>query len=159
MSTKRKRLLALVVLALLVAIGFVASSRFRGYGPSGPSGVNPEYAKLQGTWEFLSMEADGAPKPDAEYRKYAVVFKDDVWTVLDGGNVKAETKFELDSKANPKTIDLYPVDGRILQGIYKLDGDRFTMCDRGTEKGDRPTKFATEANSGLVLVTLRRVKR
>jgi uncharacterized protein (TIGR03067 family) len=158
MKTKRKWLLGLVILALLVAVGFLVRLRFRGQRPATSSEVNEEYAKFQGTWELLSMEAEGAQKPESEYKKYRMTFKGNVWTVLEGTNVKAETPFDLDPTSNPKTIDLYPSDGRILQGIYALEGDRFSMCDRGTEKGDRPTKFATEPESGLVLVTMRRVK-
>ena len=159
MKTKRKWLLGLVILTLLVAVSFLVRVGFRGQRSATPSDLNEEYAKFQGTWELLSMEADGAPKPESEYKKYTMMFTNNVWTVLEGTNVKAETPFDLDPTSNPKTIDLYPSDGRVLQGIYTLDGDRFTMCDRGTEKGDRPTTFATEPESGLVLVTLRRLKR
>lgn len=79
--------------------------------------------------------------------------------MLEGTNIKAETTFDLDPSSNPKTINLYPSDGRVLQGIYTLEGDHFMMCDRGTEKGGRPTEFATRPDSGLVLIALQRVKR
>jgi len=159
MTTKKKLLLGLAILALLVGLGVLVPLGLRGYRSSTSSTLEDEYARLQGTWEFLSMQVDGSPKPEPEYKKFTVVFKSNVWTVLEGTNVKAETPFDLDPTSNPKTIDLYPSDGRVLQGIYTLAGDRFTMCDRGSEKGDRPTQFATAPNSGLVLVTLRRTSR
>ncbi len=158
MTKKKKLLLVAAIVALLVALSFLATLRLRGHRSVTSPALNEEYTRIQGTWEFLSMEVEGGPKPEAEYKKYTVVFKGNVWTVLEGTNVKAETQFDLDPTSNPKTIDLYPSDGRVLQGIYTLDGDRFTMCDRGSEKGNRPSRFATEPDSGLVLVTLRRVK-
>jgi len=159
MTTKRRWLLVLTIVLLLAVVALMVSSKFLRVAGAASSDASAEYAKFQGTWEFLSMEVDGAAKPEQDYKKYTAVFKDEVWTVLEGTNVAAQTPFQLDPSGEPKTIDLFPTDGRVLQGIYKLEGDRFTMCDRGTERGPRPTKFATERDSGLVLVTLRRVSR
>lgn len=151
--------MVLTVLAWLVTcwlLLLLGSERKRRAPTASP---NEEFAKVQGTWEFVSMEVEGTKKPEEEFKKYTAVLEGDQWMVYEGTNVKAQTPFELDPRANPKTIDLFPSDGRVLQGIYTLKDDQLTMCDRGTEKGDRPTEFGTKPDSGLVLVVLRRVKR
>ncbi len=48
---------------------------------------------------------------------------------------------------------------RVLEGIYKLDGDTLTIClYLGDGAKIRPTEFSTEADSMRVLVRLTRIK-
>lgn len=118
-----------------------------------------ERAKLLGNWRFVSMEVQGEHKPDTEFSKYKVVFQDDQWTVSEDHRIAAQSFFRMDPTKTPKTIDIVDIDkGRIIRGVYKLEGDTFTVCDRGAEKGGRPVEFATRPDSGLVLVVLARAK-
>jgi uncharacterized protein (TIGR03067 family) len=117
-----------------------------------------EMTKFQGTWRFVSMEVQGDKKSDPGFKNTAVL-KGDQWTVSAGDRIIAQTIFRLDPTKTPKTIDLIDIDkGRIIRGIYSLEGDTLTVCDRGAEKGKRPTEFATQPDSGLVLVVLQRTK-
>ncbi|MHB1424505.1 MAG: TIGR03067 domain-containing protein [Gemmataceae bacterium] len=122
--------------------------------------VAKEMAKFQGTWKFLSMEVQG--KPDKGIGKYTVVFKGDQWTVSVRDKVASQATIKLDPTSKPKTIDLTltldPYKGKLIRGIYALEGDKLTVCDRAADKGERPTEFASKADSGLVLVVLQRVK-
>ncbi len=121
--------------------------------------IKKEMAQFQGTWKFVSMEVEGKKKPDKDFTKYTVVLQGDQWTVSEGDKIAANVTFKLDPTKKPKTIDLVDVEKkRLIRGIYSLDGDKLTVCDRGSEKGERPTEFATKADSGLVLVVLKRVK-
>ncbi len=121
-----------------------------------------EMAKFQGTWKFVSMEVNGRQSSKEEFGRFRVVFQGHKWTVDDGDKIAAQVTFKVDPTKKPKTIDLTStVDhdkGRLIRGIYTLEGDKLTVCDRGEEKGDRPTEFATKPDSGLVLVVLKRVK-
>lgn len=156
---KRTLFLGGAILGALIALCFGLLWRFwpGKFGPQG--GVDEELAKFQGRWQFVSMEADGQKKAEDHFSKYTVVFTNGYWNVYEGTRTVAETPFQVDATTKPKIIDLFPSDGRILQGIYKLEGDRLTMCDRDTEKGERPAEYATTPDSGLVLVVLRRVNR
>ncbi len=166
---KRSLLVALLIVALVAALWFLlplgSRSRRSVTVPSASRSVTTpaareELEKFQGAWEFVSLEVDGDRKPDADFKKYTVVFKGDQWTVSEGTNVAAQTTIVLDPTANPKSIDAFPPAGKgqPIHGIYLLAGDKLTICDRGEDNGDRPTAFGTEPNSGLVLIAYQRAQ-
>lgn len=159
MNRRRIWLVVLAVAILLTVVGFIKFRRAPKVPPSSPAlpaEVAREFKRFEGTWKFISMEVEGERKPDSEIMKYTMILSGDHWIVYDGSNRVADTSFELDPTAVPKEIDLFPSDGRRLQGIYELQDDTFKMCDRSADKGDRPIQFATEPNSGLVLVVFKR---
>jgi uncharacterized protein (TIGR03067 family) len=75
-----------------------------------------------------------------------------------GDRVEAEGTYELDPSKTPKWIDITGKDRKVL-GIYRLDGDKLTICLNEHADGDRPTRFASEPGSrNDLLMVLRRDK-
>ncbi len=123
--------------------------------------VQDELKRHQGTWSVISSIYDGQKASEEIVRSITrIVEKDHVVWKRDGKNF-AGTKIELDPAREPKTIDVIPDGGpnrdqRVL-GIYKLEGDKLTICMASPDK-PRPTEFKAEKGSGCTLRTFIREK-
>ena len=130
--------------------------------PENPA-VQKEIERLQGEWKSTLFEVDGVQKPPEEYEKYKVFFEGNLWTAYEDGKIAAQSTYQPDPSKKPKTIDIHlrMEDGktRLIRGIYKLRRGTLTICDRAQEKGERPTRFASAPDTGLVLVRMKRVER
>ena len=78
-----------------------------------------------------------------------------------GGETLYAGTYAVDPTARPARIDLHNDEGRAKgqdwEGIYRLEGDRLTICDDAFDPSrTRPTRFTTSPESGHVLVTFRR---
>jgi uncharacterized protein (TIGR03067 family) len=117
--------------------------------------------KLQGTWTVSALEVDGTPVPASSYPNARIVIEGDRFTSLDMG-LAYDGTMRVDEKKKPKAFDIVIAGGHAAGtrslGIYKLAGDRWTIClaTRGTE---RPTTFATSPGTGLALESLVRGAR
>ncbi|HEY2840076.1 MAG TPA: TIGR03067 domain-containing protein [Pirellulales bacterium] len=122
-----------------------------------------DQAQLQGLWQAVAMEANGAKAPDDEIQRFQLLFKEGKLTF----NPKADNRehaFEIDAAAKPKALDVIPGDGvkkgtKLPCAIYELTGDKLVFCINKEMTGDkRPTQFKTAPGDGMVLITLERVK-
>lgn len=93
-----------------------------------------------------------------------MIFKDD--TIAADGDFPDKDKYakftyKLDPSTTPKIMDVTITAGEekgtTFEGIYELDKDKLKICLRILGK-ERPSEFATKANSNLVLLTLERAK-
>jgi len=113
--------------------------------------------RLQGTWAVTAAERNGRTVPEEELEGDTVYFKKAEMTVVRKGMVRNVYKVKLDAAKDPRHIDLVGVtgldEGKTLRGIYRLEGDRLTLC-AGLE--DRPTEYKTRPGSTLRLTTLKR---
>jgi uncharacterized protein (TIGR03067 family) len=114
--------------------------------------------KLQGVWNIISFEADGRKMAPGAFGGSTIVIEGNAFTSA-GMGAAYEGTMELDQTRKPKTFDLlvtagYAAGTRHL-GIYKIDGQKWTICLAARGK-TRPETFATRIGTGLVLETLKR---
>jgi RNA polymerase sigma factor (sigma-70 family) len=149
--------------ALMVVLTLVALWGVLGYAvavvatPAQDAKADKE--KLQGTWEFVSVqfggkEAQGDEAEQMKNQKY--VFKGDKLTA------KVEIEYTIDPTKNPKEIDWKidegpPQERGTWKGIYQLKGDELTLC-MAMPNRDRPTEFASKEGELAGLLKLKRAK-
>jgi uncharacterized protein (TIGR03067 family) len=116
---------------------------------------NRELEKLQGEWALHVSEHKG--KTIAPRHPRTMVIKGSEYS-FDSNGQQQKVAFTIDPTKEPKHFDRSLEGGTVIsRGIYKLEGDTFTLCRR---EGDiRPTDFATTGKSGAITVWKRVVKR
>jgi uncharacterized protein (TIGR03067 family) len=118
---------------------------------------------LEGTWQAVSFEQDGRTPRDVNVKEVVATFEGDQYRFTTGMRVQGAGKGALavHPDTDPKTFELTPdsgvFDGQAFRGVYRLDGDRLTLCFSWPPK-DRPTKFASPPNSTVVLAVFERRK-
>jgi uncharacterized protein (TIGR03067 family) len=124
-----------------------------------PKAAKPldDVARLQGTWDFTSLEIDGQKMPQQMLTGSKIEIAGNKFTTTTGDAVYRGT-FKIDASQKPKTIDMTftegPEKGNAALGIYELEGENWKLCLTIANK-ERPKEFATKPNSGLALETLK----
>jgi uncharacterized protein (TIGR03067 family) len=120
--------------------------------------ANPD--KFDGRWQILQQITDGKELSAEELKNRYLVFRGDKVTQFYLDKERGTAKAKIDGTKNPKHIEFHyldgPAKGVVLQGIYQIDGDTFTICLSGIDR-ERPTAFASKPDSGTILLKLRRV--
>src|SRR5262245_21324225 len=115
--------------------------------------IAAELQKLDGTWQPVFMVYDGEPITEG-LAEDEVTFKDGRVTVTRNGKVFAECISTVDPEKSPKTVDELrvsgPLKGTTCYGIYKLEGDTFTVC-YAFAANSRPGVFESKKDSGMLL--------
>jgi uncharacterized protein (TIGR03067 family) len=116
--------------------------------------------RMQGDWAADAMTRDGQKFPDEDAQAYFRTIKGDTYTVFRFSKVAGQGTMKLDATKSPKTIDFTPAGGKIkpIAGIYSLEGDTLTLC-YSSPGAPRPTKLASEADSGLTLSVWKRERK
>ena len=127
--------------------------------------------KLQGTWVLVGGEEKGRVLTEEAARgeRESLIIKGDTITVIRGER-KGTGKFRLDPSKKPAWMDLIDPDNKnqVNHAIYRLDGDRLTICVskkfKPNKPEERPVKFTTKSEEnknlpGLVMGVYQRQKK
>jgi uncharacterized protein (TIGR03067 family) len=116
--------------------------------------VSDDKKLLQGTWQMVTFEMNGAPLPSQAISACKMIIDGDNFTAVGMGAVY-EGRFTLDTSQNPRQIDMEftagPEKGGRSLGIYELDGN-WKIC-LSINNAPRPSAFATAPNSNHALET------
>ena len=141
------------VLALTAGLSLAA-------GDGNKKALDMEYAKLEGTWQVVSLEVDGMKIPKETIKESKLIIKGKEFTMKEKVATYKGT-FSIDPSKKPKTIDVKfregPEKGNTSLGIYELDGDDLKLCLSVTTK-ERPTEFSAKPKSGHGFEVLKREK-
>lgn len=117
--------------------------------------------KMQGTWIMISGEEKGEKLPEKTIKNAKLTIKGDKYTVNLGDDTMIGTQ-KIDSTKKPKEIDATgtegPKKGTTILGIYKLDGDEFTVCFAPSDK-DRPKEFTSKSGTGSFVHVWKKQKK
>lgn len=121
--------------------------------------IKKELEKFQGAWQLVSAETDGKKAPEEAVKQIKVVIQGNKHTVYRGEEALAkEVSFQIDPTKDPKTVDDTLPDGRMIHGIYKLEGDTLTSCVAGVDR-ERPKEFTAKEGTGQTLRVFKRAKQ
>jgi uncharacterized protein (TIGR03067 family) len=124
--------------------------------------LEQEKARFKGTWQIVSAEYDGTKAQEDQIKHGRATIGSGTYSVRFGEKVVAEgVSFEIDPSRSPKhvtdTVPSGPDRGKVILGIYRLEGDTLTTCVAPFGH-DRPVRFAAASGSGHTLRVFRRVK-
>jgi uncharacterized protein (TIGR03067 family) len=125
--------------------------------------VKAELELLKGSWVLVSRELDGRKDDEKDVKLIygELDIKGDRFTYKSlGDKVARQGRFKIDPTANPKKLEWTPASGETkdkILAIYKLEGDRLTICAGTPEK--RPEAFTTKRGDRQVLVVYERQKK
>jgi uncharacterized protein (TIGR03067 family) len=146
---------AVVLAAELFAVAMLANSAVAAADES----AKEDMARLQGLWTMAEYIIDGTRSNESQIRSWVLVVEGDQYNP-GVREFSVEFTYRLNPTRNPKAIDLMPhtgnARGRTIRGIYRLDGDRFTLCYPADSQAERPAGFGARSGSGLIRVTWRR---
>lgn len=116
-----------------------------------------------GTWEVESITINGRVSSTGTGLTYTFS-PDGTWVIHRNGKQTSPSihrGYKVIPKGNPPGIELITntATGIPLTGIYKIEGDRLTICGTRAREGKPPTKFESEPGSLNTLYVLRRARK
>jgi uncharacterized protein (TIGR03067 family) len=117
-----------------------------------------ELKALQGKWKAVACEAGGEAFPKESLPDFSMVIGADGKTTCRTPDGEYQVVLTINSTKNPKTLDTLhesgPEKGKHQYGVYKLEGDKFTVCVTHSDlaESDRPKEFATKDTMNVLFV-------
>jgi len=149
------------LVGMFCAVGFVASGG-SGSLADDKADLEKEVKKFQGAWTIESSVTGGKELSAAELKEFILTFEGDKHTLKRGDDVFQVGTQKIDPSKSPKTIDVTitegPNKGKVMLGIYEIDGDTMKVCFDPQGK-KRPTEFKSAAGSENFVNVHKRVKK
>ena len=137
----------------------LAAGLFLAADAPGEDPIKVEKKRFEGTWSLVALEVDGQPVTLDVMKEARLVVAGDRYS-FQYGTARMELRHRVDPGRTPKAIDLVITDGKdegkVYRGIYELNGGRLKICRSADPGNARPTRFATEPGSGLMLIEWKR---
>lgn len=118
-----------------------------------------ELKKLKGDYKIVKMSRAGKDAP-AEALNAKLNIDGSVFTMIAPAkdkDRKSPRDAKLDDSKTPKHITLTNEGKPFLEGIYKLEGKKLTLCFNKTGDG-RPTKFESKEGSSWMVMIFEKTK-
>jgi uncharacterized protein (TIGR03067 family) len=130
--------------------------------PEVEDAATKEMKAMEGDWIVVGLEEGGRKASGDDVKGMRWTFKGSEMVPTNPGEKRGDRcRVKLDPSKSPKHIDLELLEGnhkgKTVEGIYKLEEGRLTICLR-EEKG-RPTEFKAEKDPNQGLITLEKVKK
>lgn len=144
----------LPVLLVVFVLAFALSVTVAGQEPE--KAVAEELKRLDGEWQIVAAEAEGAAM---EHNSDRVVFSGGKCTVtVPGAKVVLENTISIDPSKSPKRIELTNTKTKeVWSGIYEIKGETLRCLWVGKD-AKLLTEFKTRAGQPGVLFTYKRAK-
>jgi uncharacterized protein (TIGR03067 family) len=114
--------------------------------------------RLQGEWRRVQFEIDGKAG-EAEPNPGLRIAADKISLQQNGKDLELVLTLKLDPTTDPKLLDLTLPDGQTLEGIYKLEENRWTVCIHGEPNiKNRPNTFESKPGSKAILAVFEKVQ-
>ena len=117
--------------------------------------------KLEGEWVVEKFEG---PKEDSPPGSITLTFTENRISIFEPKRERPEeADYTVDLTKKPAHIDIRPHQGGpakkevVVYGIFAIDGDTLKLCF-GKEGAERPSELKGNAEKGIMLITLKRVK-
>jgi uncharacterized protein (TIGR03067 family) len=125
----------------------------------GDEALKKEQAKFKGMWKIARFET--AKGDDDNWKGIIVVFDGKAALELRKDGDTKKSTYKINAAAKPKEIDITHEDDdtKVMKGVYTFDKDTLKICiDGDPSANQRPAEFAVKDGTGLILVTLERMK-
>ena len=115
---------------------------------------------LAGTWKLTSVAINAQSLSMEKLQEARLVVQGSKYSLV-LGDIRLEMTHILKADKQPKAMDLTiaegPEKGNVFRAIYKLEGDKLTVCRNIKPDLERPSEFATKPDTGLMLVVWQRL--
>ncbi|MCI0379193.1 MAG: TIGR03067 domain-containing protein [Gemmataceae bacterium] len=123
--------------------------------------AHQELIKLQGAWQFESLEEDGEKTMPEELKGRTLFFGADTFFIRANNKILQMGQVKLDPTKSPKTFNAVVKQGQnrgeVMLGIFALEGDTLRLCYDALGQ-ERPKEFKTKPGANLLLVVCKRVR-